>query len=66
MADPIAVANAFVTHYNSLFDSPDRTSLAPLYVSHRSPAPSRLRRLTEGCWRVLVLGSGWRSKIRRC
>jgi hypothetical protein len=33
MADPIAVANAFVTHYNSLFDSPDRTSLAPLYVS---------------------------------
>ena len=37
MADPIAVANAFVTHYNSLFDSPDRTSLAPLYVS-RPPA----------------------------
>lgn len=31
-ADPVAVGNAFVTHYNSLFDSPDRTSLAPLYV----------------------------------
>jgi len=32
MADPVAVGNAFVTHYNSMFDSPDRTALAPLYV----------------------------------
>ena len=32
MADPVAVAQAFVQHFNSLFDSADRTALAPLYV----------------------------------
>ena len=42
MADPVAVANAFVTHYNSLFDSADRTALAPLYVSARSSLASLL------------------------
>jgi hypothetical protein len=31
MADPNAVASAFITHFNSLFDSADRTQLAPLY-----------------------------------
>eukprot|EP01043_Picozoa_sp_COSAG02_P090462 COSAG02_NODE_27310_length_612_cov_1.292398_1_plen_65_part_00 len=42
MADPVAVANAFVTHYNSLFDGADRTALAPLYVSARSARTSVL------------------------
>ena len=39
MADPVAVAQAFVQHFNSLFDSADRTALAPLYV-RRLPPPA--------------------------
>ena len=40
MADPVAVAQAFVQHFNSLFDSADRTALAPLYVRLPPPAPA--------------------------
>ena len=39
MADPTAVASAFITHFNTIFDSADRTQLAPLYV--RGPLRSQ-------------------------
>ena len=61
MADPNAVAAAFITHFNTIFDSADRTQLAPLYVRpllpRAHPIPSdlacgRLRSKRHPCCRM--------------
>ena len=53
MADPVAVAQAFVQHFNSLFDSADRTALAPLYVRRLPPpAPALSASASAALWRA--------------